>query len=385
MQRRNSAGLILLRCKVNFSCLPFALLLMTASSSTIGQSLEEKFKTLFSEPKHYFCFKTDRSILCDGILNEEAWEKAPWTDFFQDIVGDSKPMPYYKTRAKMTWDFDALYIAAELEEENIWAYLDHHDDIVFRENDFEIFISNTSDSQHYYEIEINALKTIFDLFMTKAYRDGGRAMIEWNVKGIESGVTLDGSINNGSDTDKRWIVEMKLPFKSLSLDGTGVSPNLNDTWRINFSRVQYGINFKEGRYQKIIDSQTGKTLPEHNWVWSPQGVVNMHYPERWGYLIFLGEPVAANTDMVFQYSLEEKMKRQLWLLYYQQKEVLAANKKYAGTLKQLGIKSKNLDIDGCLATLSLKSTDQTFIAKISCAEKGISFSLNNTGQLITYK
>jgi hypothetical protein len=98
----------------------------------------------------------------------------------------------------------------------------------------------------------------------------------------------------------------------------------------------------------------------------------------------LGEPVAASPDMVFQYSLEEKMKQHLWLIYYQQKEVLKANKQYAGTLKQLGIKGKKFNIDGCLVRLTIESTHQTFLAKISCVEKRISFSLNNSGKLMRY-
>jgi len=30
----------------------------------------------------------------------------------------------------------------------------------------------------------------------------------------------------------------------------------------------------------------GKPIPEFNWVWSPIGVINMHVPNRWGYLYF---------------------------------------------------------------------------------------------------
>ena len=32
--------------------------------------------------------------------------------------------------------------------------------------------------------------------------------------------------------------------------------------------------------------KNGKYVPEFNWVWSPQGVINMHVPERWGYVFF---------------------------------------------------------------------------------------------------
>jgi hypothetical protein len=42
----------------------------------------------------------------------------------------------------------------------------------------------------------------------------------------------------------------------------------------------------EGRRAVKLRDASGKDLPERNWVWSPQGVINMHYPERWGYLQF---------------------------------------------------------------------------------------------------
>jgi hypothetical protein len=29
-------------------------------------------------------------------------------------------------------------------------------------------------------------------------------------------------------------------------------------------------------------------LAEDNWVWSPQGLINMHVPERWGWVEFAG-------------------------------------------------------------------------------------------------
>jgi hypothetical protein len=59
-------------------------------------------------------------------------------------------------------------------------------------------------------------------------------------------------------------------------------PREADVWRINFSRVEWDHEVVGGWYRKI----PGR--PEHNWVWSPQGVVNMHKPERWGYLQFAG-------------------------------------------------------------------------------------------------
>ena len=75
--------------------------------------------------------------MIDGKLDDPAWNDAPWTDDFVDIEGDAKPKPRFRTRAKMLWDDQNLYIAAELEEPYVWATLREHDSVIFRDPDFE--------------------------------------------------------------------------------------------------------------------------------------------------------------------------------------------------------------------------------------------------------
>ena len=50
---------------------------------------------------------------------------------------------------------------------------------------------------------------------------------------------------------------------------------------MNFSRVEWQLLVKDGRYEKKPGTK------EDNWVWSPQGVVNMHVPEKWGVVRFV--------------------------------------------------------------------------------------------------
>ena len=68
-------------------------------------------------------------------------------DDFQDIEGDKKPRPRFRTRAKMLWDDQFFYVAAELEEPHVWATLTKHDSVIFHDNDFEIFIDPDGDNQ----------------------------------------------------------------------------------------------------------------------------------------------------------------------------------------------------------------------------------------------
>ncbi|KAA0993931.1 hypothetical protein FXO21_05100 [Dyadobacter sp. UC 10] len=230
----------------------------------------------------------------DGKLNEGSWKKAAWTSQFEDIEGNKKPRPTQETRAKMLWDNDYLYVAAVIEEEHIWAYQDKKDQIVYLENDFEVFIDPDGDTENYYELEINALNNIFDLFLPKTYRNGGRAKIKWDIKDLKSAVTIDGTINNASDRDKRWTVEIAIPFASLSTETVpALIPENDSEWRINFSRVNWQHEISEdGKYSRKRDPETGKIIPEYNWVWSPQGIINMHYPEYWGFLHFKSKRVS---------------------------------------------------------------------------------------------
>ncbi len=120
-------------------------------------------------PKKYTCYKTSQHILIDGIINDSPWNKADWTDAFIDIEGLKKPTPKHNTKVKMLWDDSCLYVAAYLEEHHIWATLTERESIIYLDNDFEVFIDPDNDGLNYFELEINALGTVWDLMLTKAY------------------------------------------------------------------------------------------------------------------------------------------------------------------------------------------------------------------------
>ncbi|HUU83534.1 MAG TPA: CehA/McbA family metallohydrolase [Phycisphaerae bacterium] len=241
-------------------------------------------------PRHYVCPKATGPIVIDGHLDDPAWASAPWTDPFVDIEGDDKPQPRHHTRAKMTWDDDYLYIAAALDEPHVWATLTRRDQIVFRDNDFEVFIDPDGDAREYYEIEINPLNTIFDLLLMRTYTDGGPALHDWNLEGLKTAVHVDGTLNDTSDVDRGWSVEFALPWSSLAeYAHRPTPPRDGDTWRMNFSRVEWQHDIIAGRYQKLPDT------PEDNWVWSPQGRIDMHVPQHWGYVQFSQRSSAAGA------------------------------------------------------------------------------------------
>lgn len=280
----------------------------------------------------------------------------------------------------MLWDTGYLYIAAELEEPHVWGKLAKHDQVIFNDNDFEVFVDPDNDTQDYFELEFNALNTVFDLYLSKPYRNQGQLRTDWNAPGLRSAVHVSGTINNPSDTDVKWTIEIAIPFRSLRMDNyIAPQPANGVTWRINFSRVQWDTEIKEGEYIRKVNPETGKRLPEHNWVWSPQGVINMHFPERWGYLQFSGAE-AGRKQALFALPESESIKRYLWLIYYKQKSYWREQKKYATQLSELGLPDTVND-QGENIALKLSTAERKFKATVSPGKSGKSWQIDQDGKV----
>lgn len=233
-------------------------------------------------PLRYDAPRAAGTVRIDGRLDDKAWQAAPWTPFFVDIEGAAKPVPRFKTRAKMMWDDEYFYIAAEMEEPHVWATLTEHDSVIFHDNDFEVFIDPNGDTLEYYEFEINALNTGWDLFLDKPYRFSGKPRNEWEIPGLKTAVYIRGTLNDPRDRDLGWTVEIAMPWKALGeFAHKPAPPRPGDEWRVNFSRVEWQHRITNGRYERVPGTN------EDNWVWSPQGVVNMHVPEKWGFVRFV--------------------------------------------------------------------------------------------------
>jgi hypothetical protein len=312
-------------------CAGLFALAVFASLSASGAPDEVDMTAPFPHPKGYVCYRA-APIAIDGDLKDTAWEAAPWTDAFVDIEGDRKPKPRFRTRVKMLWDDDALYIAAEMEEPHLWATLKEHDSVIFQDNDFEVFLDPDGDNHMYGELELNALNTTWDLLLTKPYKNGGHAVHAWEITGLKTAVKLDGTLNDPRDTDKCWTLEIKWPWKGLhemvNTKVTELPPQNGDRWRINFSRVEWDTEVADGKYRKT-------TKTEHNWVWSPQGVIDMHRPERWGYLQF---STAKSGTVVFKPDPDWDIRDALHRAYYAQREYRKKHEKYTASVADLGLK-----------------------------------------------
>ncbi len=351
-----------------------ALLATIASQQTaLADSREDWARMKGIVPKGYVCGRAEAAPRIDGRLDDQVWQAAAWTEDFVDIEGDRRPKPRFRTRVKMLWDDQHFYIAAELDEPHVWGTLTKHDAVIFQDNDFEVFIDPDGDNHEYYEFEINALNTGWDLFLPRPYKDGGSAENGWEIPGLTTAVSVAGTLNDASDKDTGWTVEIALPWTAFQeFARRPCPPRDGDQWRVNFSRVEWQHQIEAGKYQKVPNTR------EDNWVWSPQGIIDMHRPERWGYVQFSMEPPGATA---FRPDPAQAGRDRLLEIYHHQKAFREKEGLWAQSFEQLGLAPMS-PVAGT-AVPQLKATDGQFRATldIPVGDKTETWSIRHDSRL----
>ena len=313
----------------------------------------ETYERYLVQPRSYVAYRTEGALKIDGKLDESSWQKAKETEAFEDISGAGFAEPKYKTTAKMLWDDDFLYVGAILDEPNIDAKLTQRDTIIYYDNDFEVFIDPDSDGHNYFEIEVNAKNVLFDLMLDKPYRVGGDFFLQWDCPGIQSAIYIDGTLNNPKDTDKMWSVEMAIPRQALTLSFNNLL-KAGNTWRINFSRVEW------------------LKKPEENWVWNATGRIDMHMPDRWGYLHFSDNKVGTEeTAMVYPHDME--IYKLMWAIFYAQQDYKNENGKFASLNEIPGLSAE------MKKKVSMEATTNAYQIRAEVPAEGKVYTLNEEG------
>jgi hypothetical protein len=243
-----------------------------------------------------------------------------------------------------------------------------------------VFIDPDGDTQAYYELEVNALGTVWDLLLLKPYRDGGPPVTGWDIAGLQVGTHIEGTINNPADIDRGWTVEIKIPLEALKeCSGAAGLPKAGDKWRIDFSRVEWRTIIENGNYKKEMNPSTGKPFPEDNWVWSPQGRIDMHMPEMWGFIQFSSIEAGHGSEN-FNPDPDLFLKWALRMIYYAEDNYYLKNNTYSSNLKDIGLKKS--DFPENLPVPVIESTRSAFESYFPSASGTSIWTIYQDGRIV---
>ncbi|MCE5250431.1 SUMF1/EgtB/PvdO family nonheme iron enzyme [bacterium] len=243
-------------------------------------------------PRFYVVYRASGPITIDGVITEKAWQDAKWTEPFEDHQSPYAPEPWKMTRVKILYDEKYLYIAAQLQEENVWGHITKRDSIVYYDNDFEIFLDPTANAVDYFEFELTCLNTMFDMFHENDNNRGALADRKYDSPGTRHAVNVQGTLNYHYDTDDGWTVEIEIPFEDLrSWNPKMTLPvKRGDLWRVNFSRVEY-LHIYNQLFPYLLPYSSCE-----DWVWNTVHAGSLHIPEMWGKVLFSDMYAGAVTD-----------------------------------------------------------------------------------------
>lgn len=185
----------------------------------------------------YEVLHTDQGIDIDGRLDESDWQRAPTLDFimpWSDVEQDGAQ----STIVRLLWDEDNLYIIFACVDPYLDSVVTAHDGPVYREDAVEIFATPSAADSTYFGYEMNIKGTLLDYI---AFGGGAEwtphIRFEWQSEGVKIATTYQGTLNDHSDIDQGWILEIAIPHDNFRHLGGQIPPRDGDIWRAALNRT----------------------------------------------------------------------------------------------------------------------------------------------------
>jgi hypothetical protein len=155
----------------------------------------------------------------DGVLDEEVWLRAPVIRDFHQVNPAEFSEPTEETHVYLLYDRDTLFIGARLfdaQPELITARILRQNQGIGSDDRFFVHIDSFNNRRSGYIFGVNPNGVRYD----GIFENINQQSFDW-----------DGIWQAAASVDSQgWVVEIAIPFKSLSFDRS------NSTWRMNFSR-----------------------------------------------------------------------------------------------------------------------------------------------------
>ena len=222
---------------------------------------------------HYSIYQATKPIQIDGHLDEYAWERAEQINSFERILNHYDNIRA-GTRAKMLWDNEYLYIGFHCDDREMWAVYDNEDDQLWEEEVVEVFIDPDGNGKNYLELEVSPTNTVVDLLI-KSVEPEFKSDKDWDIAGLETAVQLHGTVNDVSDDDLGWSVEIAIPWTAfIDMDVEGRPPINNEIWRLNLYRIERSAGHAARIELLNLREQAKKTQIEIEKLWEDNNLTS---------------------------------------------------------------------------------------------------------------
>jgi len=151
------------------------------------------------------------SVTLDGDTDDPGWTRPPGparTGPFLMPDG-SEARPY--SNARLLWGDGHLYLALYASDEDIETRTTQADGPLWLDDSYRVTFRRPGVE---YVIEVSPTGVVSDAIR----KPGGAWDYSWN-SGVHVSPERDGTINDPSNMDEEWVIEMAVPFESLGMEG----------------------------------------------------------------------------------------------------------------------------------------------------------------------
>jgi hexosaminidase len=211
----------------------FILLLTMLSAEAIFPRFSNKKKQVFMYvAKEMICVHTDRIITIDGLLKEKDWSKANYI-----TATDSRHQTDNKMKVRTLWNAQYLYLFFQIKDKNLESKQTIQDHPRLSADDIaEFLIDARNDKDSCWSTDdivyhINLLGQKKDDRGTSDCKSDSK----WNGN-AKIKVRLFGSLNDSSDIDEGYDVEVAITWKEI-----GVQPVAGSSIGIDLGNGDHGL------------------------------------------------------------------------------------------------------------------------------------------------
>lgn len=221
------------------------------------------------QPPEYSILRAAAPIKVDGQLDEAAWFAAPHVGDF--VFTWWKQGKKEQTRVKLLWDDAYLYLGIVCEDAHITARHTERDGKIPEDDCFEIMLAPNAATPHvYFNLEFNVLGGLLDNFRPDG-PNKPRAP-KWDAEGVLIAGKYAGTLNDDTDVDQHWQVEVAIPWRNFAKVAQQVPPVPGTVMNLNFNRHGGKTNFQYSQWSR---ADTDKP--------------SFHTPDRFGRVILSAE------------------------------------------------------------------------------------------------